>query len=229
MAYTVVEAVQIIRNVQAFLSRTDGRDKLAKFFQNYFRYLKHFSTVDESKIWKALQNSLSEFRSVIKFGKPLKNIIELNDMLVDSGGKGSLRIVLYIKCFSLLSDVGYKLGDNFEYLSHYKLLPCNEFRCEAWSKTFQWYTYAADVLVGLINMREVYCIKFCQDKSDDNERRIDLRCVVGFIGDFADFLRVTPGFFSMYGVMKKHDGFSGAMGIVVGLCGCWRVWDEIAT
>ena len=34
---------------------------------------------------------------------------------------------------------------------------------------------------------------------------------MGYLGDFADFLRVAPGFMAMYGLLgvrKKHDGFS---------------------
>ena len=40
-----------------------------------------------------------------------------------------------------------------------------------------------------------------------------------------DLLRVTPGFLAMYkvGRWKKHDGFSGVMGIIVGLTGCYKV------
>ena len=40
-----------------------------------------------------------------------------------------------------------------------------------------------------------------------------------------DFLRVAPGFMSMYkiGGVKKHDGFSGVLGCVVGLIGTCKV------
>ena len=38
-------------------------------------------------------------------------------------------------------------------------------------------------------------------------------------------MRVTPGFLAMNNVRgwKKHDGFSGVMGVIVGLCGCYKI------
>ena len=46
----------------------------------------------------------------------------------------------WLKMVALLSDVGYKMGDNVEYLSKYRVLPYDEKRAEFYTKTFQWFT-----------------------------------------------------------------------------------------
>ena len=68
-------------------------------------------------------------------------------------------------------------------------------------------------------------------KSDEAYALKRRRAWVSFVGDVADWLRVTPGFCAMYriGGIKKHDGFSGACGVVVGICGMYKVWGKVAT
>ena len=47
------------------------------------------------------------------------------------------------------------------------------------------------------------------------------------LADLADWMRVTPGFCGMHGNafgLRKHDGFSGVMGVLVGLLGCFKVY-----
>ena len=81
-----------------------------------------------------MKNVLEIHEIVTQFRKPL--------MAPDSFRGGGL-VGLPITCLklaSLLADVGYKLGDNKEYLSHYKVLKF-DYTCEAWSKTFQFFAY----------------------------------------------------------------------------------------
>jgi hypothetical protein len=41
-------------------------------------------------------------------------------------------------------------------------------------------------------------------------------------------MRVVPGFCGMYaiGPLRKHDGFSGIMGIIVGVVGSYKVLQK---
>jgi len=185
--------LHLLTNLMKFFARTDARDKLIKFLQNFARYKKYYSSSNDAKKWKALQNSLSEFRSLVKFGKPFKNIVECNELLTtstSSGGGPSLGFVECLKLFSLCSDIGYKIGDNIEYLSHYQLLSFNELKCESWSKTFQWYAYACDVITGLHDI-----LSLRRDQFKTNEEYVDKRyyMLLYWSGDVADFFRVTPG------------------------------------
>lgn len=238
---------RVLRAVAALLARTDGRDKLAKFLQNYCRYRKYYAVAGSASFvkFKRLQGSLSEFRSLLKFGKPVKSAIEVHTIMTqdrfgdDKGGRrggdiGGLQPLDCLRLASLISDIGYKVGDNIEYLSHYKLLRYDEKRCESWSKTFQFFAYLADVVVGWMELRALEKRrKQYADKDGGNvafeQKRHAMR--VGYLGDCADFLRVTPGFLAMYGLLgfkKKHDGFSGMMGLIVGATGVWKVWNKVA-
>lgn len=232
--------LRILRVLAAFLARTDGRDKLAKFLQNYCRYRKYYASGSASQYFKRIQDSLSEFRSLIKFGKPVKNVLEIHEIVTQDMKKTSpapiaarttgfagLPSIRSLKLVSLLADIGYKLGDNVEYLSHYKVLKFDEARCESWSKTFQFFAYLADVLVG---MKQLFDFEKKRKQFDDNKTFKDnLRAKqISYLGDVADFLRVTPGFLAMYGLfgVRKHDGFSGVMGLIVGATGIWKVWHK---
>ena len=53
------------------------------------------------------------------------------------------------------------------------------------------------------------------------------RTLLWSLADLADWMRVTPGFCGMHGNafgLRKHDGFSGVMGVLVGLLGCFKVY-----
>jgi hypothetical protein len=232
----------VLRALAALLARTDGRDKLAKFLQNYCRYRKHYARAGGASFvkFKRLQGSLSEFRSLLKFGKPIKNAIEVHEIITmdrfGGGGGGDIGGLQPLDCLrlaSLVSDIGYKLGDNVEYLSHYKLLRFDERRCESWSKTFQFFAYLADVVVGWVELRAVEKKRKQYAESEGGEGAFERKrraMRVGYLGDCADFLRVAPGFLAMYGLLgfkKKHDGFSGVMGLIVGATGVWKVWNKV--
>ena len=50
------------------------------------------------------------------------------------------------------------------------------------------------------------------------------------IADLADWLRCTPKFCEIYGLfgLKKHDGWSGALGVLVGIIGTFKVYRKVA-
>ena len=56
------------------------------------------------------------------------------------------------------------------------------------------------------------------------------KLVLNLIQDVADWCRVFPGYCAMYGHfgLKKHDGFSGVMGVIVGVIGSYKVWQKVA-
>lgn len=206
-----------------FLGQTDGRDKLVKGIQNYCRFMTWYAK-DETKAkeWKKVQSSLSEFRSIIKFGKWLKSYQEGQEILAQD----RLTLVDLIDLGAKLGDIGYKIGDNLEYLSKYKFLPFEPEKLERISKTFQFCAYLSDVIVGL------YALSNLKQKKGESEKQFARRqamATVGFIGDFADFCRIAPGFFAMYKIagVKDHKGWAGACGVLVGVLGSYKVWSKL--
>ena len=50
------------------------------------------------------------------------------------------------------------------------------------------------------------------------------------VADLADWLRCTPKFCEIYGLfgLKKHDGWAGVLGVVVGIIGTFKVYRKVA-
>mmetsp|Transcript_6109 Transcript_6109/g.11565 ORF Transcript_6109/g.11565 Transcript_6109/m.11565 type:complete len:214 (+) Transcript_6109:29-670(+) len=206
-----------------FLGQTDGRDKLAKGLQNYCRFMTWYvADPSKAKDWKKVQSSLSEFRSIIKFGKWLKSYQEGQEILEQD----KLGLVDLVDLAAKVGDIGYKIGDNLEYLSTYKFLPFEPEKLERISKTFQFFAYLGDVIVGLHNLSNLRPKK---GESEEAFARRRAMAVIGFMGDFADFCRVTPGFLAMHNVggVKDHKGWAGACGILVGVIGSYKVWKKL--
>lgn len=203
----------------SFFGKTDGRDKMAKGLQNFFRFMKYsYSDTPALKSkYAGLQDSLSEFRSIIKFFKWLGSFQDIGEIL----SQKSITSINYLEVFGNFMDAGYKLGDNVEYLCTYKVLSGNPEVCEFYSKTFQFFAYGADLIVDIFGF-----LKVQSAKKDDPEKQKKAR--LNLIASLADFLRVTPGFCAMYkiGGLKKHDGFSGIMGMIVGLVGSYKVYQK---
>lgn len=198
-----------------FLGRTDGRDKLAKGLQNYCRFLTWYAVGEEAKKYKKLQSSLSEFRSIIKFGKWFKSYKELGEVVENEDHS----VGDYAEAVALVGDIGYKLADNVEYLSNYKVLNFDPERWERISKVFQFWAYLFDVI------KDIHALMMLNpnDRKYEDKRRA---LMLDFVSDFADFCRVTPGYLAMnnIGGVKKHAGFSGACGMLVGVIGVYKVW-----
>lgn len=210
------DTILLARLIQ-FVGKTDGRDKLAKGLQNYCRYMTWARAGDDAKRFKRVQSSLSEFRSIIKFGKWLKSYKELGDCV----GSDRMSLGDYAESVALIGDIGYKLGDNIEYLSKYKILSFDPERCEAISKTFQFWAYLFDVL------KDIHALANLDPSSSKYEAK-KRALMLDFIGDFADFCRVTPAYLEMnnIGGVKKHAGFSGVCGMLVGVLGVYKVWNK---
>ena len=56
------------------------------------------------------------------------------------------------------------------------------------------------------------------------------KAVFEFTATAADFARVVPGICAMYNIagVKKHDGFAGWCGVIVGVVGVYKVWGKTA-
>ena len=241
----------------AFFDRTDGRDKLAKALQNYFRASKHYALAGSAQRVRAkkMQDSLSEFRSWIKFFKWLGLYRDFRDTLNESrktlDGVGA---ATFAELVAIGADSGYKLGDNVELLSTMRFLPFDPERCERASKTCQFVAYTLDLLLGLnklqkLRARAAFLRRAAADaavaatsdaskgEGADDVKRLQIAAVgaerkaqlalLWSLADLADWLRVTPGFCGMHGNafgLRKHDGFSGVMGALVGVLGCFKVY-----
>lgn len=142
---SLINSITLDRSIK-FFGKTDGRDKFAKTLQNYCRFLTWYLVGEQAKRAKKIQSSLSEFRSLIKFFKWLKSYKEIRETLA----KGNLGFGGMIEMMGTASDMGYKLGDNIEYLSAYKLLSFDEKKCERISKIFQFMAYTFDLLADFI-------------------------------------------------------------------------------
>jgi hypothetical protein len=85
----------VLDRVIAFMEVTDGRDKLAKGFQNLCRALAwHYRA---NPAWAltfvSVAKKLSEYRSVIKFFKWLKNVRDIRDLRWDDKLGDSVELV----------------------------------------------------------------------------------------------------------------------------------------
>lgn len=236
----------------AFFDRTDGRDKLAKALQNYFRASKHYALSGSAERTRAkkMQDSLSEFRSWIKFFKWLGLYRDFRDTLEENrAATGGVGVAAAAELIAIGADGGYKLGDNVELLSTMRFLPFDPERCERASKTCQFVAYTLDLVLGLRKLQKLRARASClrraaADAADagkgadagdakrlqivaaDAEGKAQL-ALLWSLADLADWMRVTPGFCGMHGNafgLRKHDGFSGVMGVLVGLLGCFKVY-----
>lgn len=204
-----------------YFNKSDGRDKLAKTIQNYCRvldwYLKEQGDKEGSAHYKALASSLSEFRSLMKFFRWLKNVNELQDLM----SKPVTLIDAVDVCVNI-GDFGYRLGDNLEYLSKYKVIGFDPEQCEKVSKTFQFWGYAASVVLDVLTLLQVEKKKFSSREEYQKKKNAVL---LDLIKDTADLIRVAPatGYVPMLSV---HKGRSGVCGVLAGAIGIYQTWKK---
>jgi len=209
-----------LNRLVAYLEKADARDKVVKAIQNYLKYLvwkfAGEGRKDVSKQMKALASVLSQYRSILKFGKPVKSVREI----VDIGRPGDFGDIMEIttNCW----DIVYKLGDNLEFLSAFKVLPFSPARMENVSKIGQFWTYFTQVVLDIIAWRKIArtTIAGSQERETKMQKlRLDL------LKDVSDLLRVGPPYLRRY--MKRcptHEGFQSLMGAVAGASGAYAVW-----
>jgi hypothetical protein len=133
----------VLDRVIAFMEVTDGRDKLAKGFQNLCRALAwHYRA---NPAWAltfvSVAKKLSEYRSVIKFFKWLKNVRDIRDLRWDDKLGDSVELV------ANMGDILYRGFDNVQWLSLTKVITYDADRAEAFSDFFQFWGYLAQFLL----------------------------------------------------------------------------------
>ena len=126
----------------AFLEVTDGRDKLAKGFQNLCRALAWHYRLHPAHalMFAAVAKKLSEYRSVTKFFKWLKNIRDIRDL------KWEDRLGDTVELLANVGDILYRGFDNVQWLCLTKVVPYDEARAEALSDLFQFWGYFAQFI-----------------------------------------------------------------------------------
>ena len=128
-----------------FFEVTDGRDKMAKAFQNACRAMAwHLRNTapGRSVALLAVASKLSEFRSVIKFFKWLKNIRDIRDLTWADDKVGDT-----VEMFANLGDVFYRGFDNLNWLAQTKVVPYSADRADDLSDFFQFWGYLAQFIL----------------------------------------------------------------------------------
>ena len=128
----------------AFFEVTDGRDKLAKCFQNLCRALAwHLAKADPMRAAAliAVAKKLSEYRSVIKFFKWLKNIRDIRDLTWDDKIGDSVELA------SNIGDIFYRGFDNLQWLGLTKVVPYDPVKANDLSDFFQFWGYLAQFIL----------------------------------------------------------------------------------
>ena len=128
----------------AFFEVTDGRDKLAKCFQNLCRALAwHLSKADplRAAALTAVAKKLSEYRSVIKFFKWLKNIRDIRDLTWDDKIGDSVELA------ANAGDIFYRGFDNLQWLGLTNVVRYDPEKAEDMSDFFQFWGYLAQFIL----------------------------------------------------------------------------------
>lgn len=207
-----------VNRIVVYLEKTDARDKLVKAIQNFMKYLVWYyvkwGQKEVAKKMKALATVLSEYRSLLKFGKPFKAIKDIRAI----GTPGDIGDALEIA--TSFCDIVYKGWDNFEFLSKYKVVPFNTERMELISKAGQFWTYLTQFILDLMEWRKIQA-----KAKDENEREKKMKKLrLDLVKDTTDLLRVLPPYLRRFSSFPTHDGFSAFMGIIAGASGAYGVW-----
>eukprot|EP00928_Gymnodinium_smaydae_P043853 TRINITY_DN29308_c0_g1_i1.p1 TRINITY_DN29308_c0_g1~~TRINITY_DN29308_c0_g1_i1.p1 ORF type:complete len:227 (+),score=35.40 TRINITY_DN29308_c0_g1_i1:57-737(+) len=206
-----------LNRVVSYLEKSDARDKVVKAIQNFLKYLvwRHtaYNQKDLAKKWKTLASVLSEYRSILKFGKPLKALKDI----IAIGRPADVADSLEVATNSC--DIVYKLYDNVEFLSKYKFFGYNPDRMESISKAAQFWTYFTQLILDVVEWRKL------REKvnSAEKEKKIQ-KLRLELVKDISDFLRVLPPYLRRFIAFPTHDGFSALMGTIAGAAGAYSVW-----
>lgn len=201
----------------SYLEKTEARDKIVKSIQNFLKYLvwryAGQGQKDLSKRMKVLASALSEYRSILKFGKPLKCWMEIRDIGTPADLADTIDVTS--NCF----DIVYKLYDNIEFLSKYKVLGYDPDRMESISKVAQFWCYLGSFLLNAVEWRNLRTT----DKDEKRELKMQ-KLRLDLVKNTSDLLRVLPPFLRRFSSFPTHDGFSGLMGTIAGAAGAYAVW-----
>ena len=132
-----------LNRVIAFMEVTYGRDKLAKGFQNLCKALAWHYRLHPARALAFLNvaTKLSEYRSVIKFFKWLKNIRDIRKLTWDD------KIGDTVELLSNGGDILYRGFDNVQWLCLTKVLPYDPDKAESFSDVFQFWGYLAQFVL----------------------------------------------------------------------------------
>jgi len=207
-----------------FFAKSDGRDKFAKTFQNWFKVMawyyqqrgiedKHFKLL--AGRYSATAKKLREFRSLLKFFKWFNNVRDLRSIVT----KGSFGPDEIVEAIVNVGDLGYRVGDNIEWLAKLGWINVDPNEAERISKLFQFWAYLFSVVADVMALQKLNRKKFDDEASYEAKKNAIL---VDLIKDTADFLRVAPnvGFLPL----PKHDGLQAALGTIAGAIGAYQVW-----
>eukprot|EP01060_Flectonema_neradi_P019515 TRINITY_DN2667_c0_g1_i2.p1 TRINITY_DN2667_c0_g1~~TRINITY_DN2667_c0_g1_i2.p1 ORF type:complete len:254 (+),score=61.78 TRINITY_DN2667_c0_g1_i2:61-762(+) len=222
----------------AFFDKSDSRDKIFKVIQNYSKVVawklqiaaltgpqagRKDARVGAAK-YRKLASSLSEFRSLMKMFKWLKNIRDLRSLLANPTDMSPGEV---IDALANVADVGYRVGDNIEYLCKYKFLTGSEKDWESRSKLCQFYGYILAVILNTLYLTGTLKVDGSDRMSDEEKKKAREKLILDFLKDFFDLLRVASGRGHLSFVPKPAvPGFAGVMGVCSGSIGLYQVWQK---
>eukprot|EP00929_Paragymnodinium_shiwhaense_P068601 TRINITY_DN34532_c0_g1_i1.p1 TRINITY_DN34532_c0_g1~~TRINITY_DN34532_c0_g1_i1.p1 ORF type:complete len:245 (-),score=62.06 TRINITY_DN34532_c0_g1_i1:390-1124(-) len=242
MAMVVSAGTPLLDKSVNFLEITDGRDKAIKTITNFLRFLAWLwqtSRPSQAKLLKKISESLSEYRSVNKFFKWLKNVRDARDLVCEEGLRG---LGDAFELSTHFADIGYRIFDNGEYLSGYIMGSgsVQAARYELLSKRCQFYAYVGSFILSSNDMLRMLRRKRQQQLQGQKSKAAPLsseqlakqsakevKLWLEWIKDFADLLRVAPPI--LEGVMpgvKSNKGFAAIMGVISGASGTIQVWRK---
>ena len=99
-----------------WVDQVEGRDKLAKCIQGYCKIMRYCIEGAGGKAtkWNSAYESLSSFRSVLKFFKFFKSWKEVKEIT----SQKAITSVDIVEVGGIVFDSGYKFGDNIEFLGN---------------------------------------------------------------------------------------------------------------
>jgi hypothetical protein len=211
----------------AFFEVTDGRDKLAKMFNNLCRALAWHCRANGALAARFMVVSavLSEFRAIIKFCKWLKNFRDIKALTWNDDTLGDT-----LELGANMGDIGYRGFDNIKSLAKWTVIPGGNSRADradGLSDIFQFWGYLVQFISTTYQRTRVI-----KDKAESDEKYAKRLGALNddLIMDAADFLRVLPpmGYlpFLMKSSWKAQPAFSGWMGVIVGFLGSRKVWRK---
>ena len=223
-----------------FFDKADGRDKLYKTLQNWFKVLAWRYTVlsltapnkergparKNAAMYRGLAASLSQFRSVQKFFKWLKTLKEVH---LAVGDPSSMSPGDMVETASNLFDIGYKMCDNVEYLADRKVITSSAKEWETRSKSCQFWAYFLAVAYDILALTRAGALTQ-EEQSLSADERTQLRkarktkLTLDFVKDFADFMRVASGRgYVTFVPAPVLPAFAGVMGTLSGAVGTYQV------
>lgn len=203
------------------LGQTDGRDKIYKALAGVVKVLGAYADKEKAKTYSSLGKSIGEGRSIMRLVKWVGNVQKLQTLLPKVA---SLKPKTLVEVVRVAGDFGYIFGDNVQYLSKYKVLSFDAVAVARKSKIFQFWGYAAAVLLDILALQEA------RAKSKSDEATATKETIAGTLNiskNVCDLLVVmaTVGYLSS--LWKPTATTQGLLTLTSGAIATYQNWGKL--